>query len=327
MEVVGLATRWVAALAPLGGPPATSENLTELAGRLALSAGTGIRDPDQAAKIGRQIGRQLAEANLTSPDAVGRAVIALGDHWLGRRPDPPSEGVDPACVTAMQGGLAAGHAAAVQRRLLAQQEAIHRATVAARNAAEQRLRHEANHDNLTGLANRMLFLDRLKAALAAPGPTDHVAVCLLDLDQFSTVNTAHGHLNGDLVLRAVAGRLAAALEGSPTLLARLDGDEFAALLSGAEPLGARNLDTRLLESLRQPVRLDGRPPVLVRASAAVVQLPAAQTDANAVLRAAELALRTVKDPGPSHLTVYRPRSLPAGSHSGGGAPAFPEARG
>lgn len=305
-EVVGLATRWVAALAPMGGPPAPGEDLTELAGRLALSAWSGIGDRDQARRVGEQIGRQFAEANLTSPGVVGNVVTALGDHWLGRRPDPPDQDVDLTCVAAMQGSLAAGHAATVQRLLLAQQEAIHRATVAARVTTEQRLRHEASHDSLTGLANRALFLHRLDAALTDPDPTDQVAVCLLDLDQFTTVNATYGHLGGDLVLQVVAGRLAAAVEGTPALLARIDGDEFAVLLSGAEPLGTRGLDVRLLDSLRLPVPLGGRPPVQVRASAAVVELPAAQTDTNAVLRAADLALRAAKDPAPAPLPVRCP---------------------
>jgi hypothetical protein len=119
----------VQVLAPVAGPPVTGEDLTELAGRLALTAGSGLHDPRDAARTGEQIGRQLAEANLTSPDAVRRAVTALGDHWLAPAPSP---GIDPTCVTAMQGGLAAGHADAVQRLLLAQQEAIHRAAVTAR---------------------------------------------------------------------------------------------------------------------------------------------------------------------------------------------------
>jgi diguanylate cyclase (GGDEF)-like protein len=315
-RVVGLAKAWVEAWGPIGGSLATGEDLTELAGRLALAAGDGIHDRRQAARVGERIGRQLAEANLTSPEAVRHTVTVLGHHWLTgfvspREPaDPPVPEVDPACVAVMQGSLAAGHAAAVQRLLLAQQEAIHRATITARDDAEQRLRHEVTHDSLTGLANRSTFLHCLDAALLDPHPDDRVALCLLDLDGFTTVNVAHGPLGGDRVLRAVAQRLATAVEGSPALLARFGGDEFAVLLSGPPPLPAADLAARLLAALQQePVLVDGTQQVRVDASAGVVELPAARTKADAALRMADLALRTAKarvaeDPGSIRLAVH-----------------------
>lgn len=293
-DAVGLASRWAAVLDPLSGSTTPGEDLTELAGRLALLAGSALRDRDRAARIGEQIGRQLAEANLTSPNVVHAVVTALGDHWFCEGPGPATHDIDPACVTTLQGCLAAGHAATVQKLLLTQQEAIHRATVAARNAVERRLRQRATHDPLTGLATRARILQHLDTVLANPRPHHHVAIGLLDLDRFSAVNATWGHRAGDQVLQAVGRRLSTALAGTPAVPGRYDGDEFAVLLSGRRPLNTDDLGTRLRACLAEPVRLDGGPPVRVRAGVAVVELAATRTSTDAVLQAADRALRAAK---------------------------------
>jgi diguanylate cyclase (GGDEF)-like protein/PAS domain S-box-containing protein len=101
-----------------------------------------------------------------------------------------------------------------------------------RVALEQKLNFEALHDALTGLANRVLFRDRLTQALAASSDhQDSVAVLLMDLDRFKSVNDTMGHEAGDELLRIVAQRLIRATRGSDTV-ARLGGDEFAVLLTG-----------------------------------------------------------------------------------------------
>lgn len=135
-SLVGLASAWANALAGLGGSLSAGDDLPKLAGRLALLAGSGLSSPEQADHAGREIGRLLAEAFLTAPTAVERAVSVLGEQWLSR-PDHTPDGVDPRCVIRMQGALAAGHAEATQRLLLAHQEAMHRAALGARDRAQR----------------------------------------------------------------------------------------------------------------------------------------------------------------------------------------------
>jgi diguanylate cyclase (GGDEF)-like protein len=89
--------------------------------------------------------------------------------------------------------------------------------------------HQALHDGLTGLANRTLFLERVRQAIVALGPDASLAVLLVDLDRFKEVNDTLGHSTGDLVLREVGTRLERALPESHTI-ARLGGDEFAVLV-------------------------------------------------------------------------------------------------
>ncbi|QLY27638.1 sensor domain-containing diguanylate cyclase [Nocardia huaxiensis] len=123
--------------------------------------------------------------------------------------------------------------------------------VTERKQLADRLWHDAHHDSLTGLPNRLLFFNRLTAA------TGQVGVCYLDLDGFKEINDQRGHTAGDQVLRDVAHRLRAALPPTGTA-ARLGGDEFIILLencSSEEELAA--LSDTLLESLSAPFEVAG----------------------------------------------------------------------
>ncbi|MCW2608311.1 MAG: diguanylate cyclase/phosphodiesterase [Frankiales bacterium] len=116
--------------------------------------------------------------------------------------------------------------------------------------------HDATHDALTGLANRLLLQQRAAAALAADGTT---ALLLLDLDHFKEINDTLGHSAGDLLLQEVAARLRGAVpDAEGCLVARLGGDEFAVLLPGlAAPEDAEPLAARLLQHLAVPVEFEG----------------------------------------------------------------------
>jgi diguanylate cyclase (GGDEF)-like protein len=119
------------------------------------------------------------------------------------------------------------------------------------------VRHQATHDALTGLPNRVLFLDRLQQALAAVGPGSHVGLLFCDLDRFKQVNDTLGHAAGDELLRQVAARLRAAVRPGDTV-GRLSGDEFAIILPGlVAPDDVRRLADRVDECFGEPFRLEG----------------------------------------------------------------------
>ena len=134
-----------------------------------------------------------------------------------------------------------------------------------RKAVEAGLRHQAVHDPLTGLPNRLLFRDRLQHALER-GHREGTETCVLmiDLDGFKAVNDRFGHQVGDQVLAAFADRLTAALRASDTA-ARLGGDEFAVICERSAPHDADALVDRLHALLEQPLDLGGTP-VTVRCS-------------------------------------------------------------
>jgi diguanylate cyclase (GGDEF)-like protein len=156
-----------------------------------------------------------------------------------------------------------------------------------RRESEERLRHEATHDPLTGLANRGLFRDRLAAALAADGAT----VVTVDLDDFKTVNDSLGHAIGDDLLVAVAEALRDTV-GADGLPARLGGDEFAVLITDPAVPGevvVERIATVLGGSLSEH-RL------LMHASAGIATAPAG-TPLDHLMRDADTALYAAKQRG------------------------------
>ena len=130
-----------------------------------------------------------------------------------------------------------------------------RRSLAERDALAAQLRHQAYHDELTGLANRALFTERLDAALGAAADGD-VTVMLVDLDDFKLVNDMLGHAAGDAVLRETAARLAACVREGDTV-ARLGGDEFAVLLHPPRPGDVAAIAARIVAACERPVLLPG----------------------------------------------------------------------
>jgi diguanylate cyclase (GGDEF)-like protein len=169
---------------------------------------------------------------------------------------------------------------------------------------EEQLTHQAFHDNLTGLANRALFRDRLDHALARAARSDHqVAVLLVDLDGFKQVNDSLGHDAGDELLREVARRLEKVVRASDTV-ARFGGDEFALLLEDVTERETVALAQRMLERLAEPIAIADRD-VALGASIGVVVRPGGASSEELV-RDADVAMYAAKDGGRGRYEIFRP---------------------
>lgn len=164
-----------------------------------------------------------------------------------------------------------------------------------RKQMQEQLIHDACHDALTGLPNRLLFMKQLAQAIARAKKTpDHLfAVLFLDLDRFKLVNDSLGHLVGDQLLVAIAHRLATCLRPNETI-ARLGGDEFTILLDGMEHVReATDLAERIHQTLQLPFSLNGDK-VFTSASIGIALSIANYDSPEQVLRDADIALYHAK---------------------------------
>ena len=157
------------------------------------------------------------------------------------------------------------------------------------------LRHDARHDALTGLPNRVLLHEELETAMreVVKGTSPGAAVIMMDLDGFKEVNDSLGHQQGDLLLQEVAVRLQTTV-GERGVVARLGGDEFAVLLAGcADPDEALALSQQVLRALEQPVPLQDIE-VDIAASIGVALAPLHAQDASALLKRSDMAMYAAK---------------------------------
>jgi diguanylate cyclase (GGDEF)-like protein/PAS domain S-box-containing protein len=169
-------------------------------------------------------------------------------------------------------------------------------------SAETRLRHQALHDPLTDLPNRLLFTDRLSTAKARHERSGGrgTAVVFLDLDDFKEVNDTYGHVIGDSVLAAVAGRLEDALRDTDTV-ARIGGDEFAVICEDADAVVATEVAARIQAALETPIEADGHA-FRIKASAGVALSP--PEDVADLLRLADRAMYRAKTSSDTAICVY-----------------------
>jgi diguanylate cyclase (GGDEF)-like protein/PAS domain S-box-containing protein len=174
-----------------------------------------------------------------------------------------------------------------------------------RREAERRLQHDALHDALTGLPNRVLFLDRLDQAIRRARrrhPESCAAVLFLDVDRFKAINDSLGHHTGDALLQAVARRLESALRPNDTV-ARLGGDEFTLLLDDvSEAHEATMIAERVQQSLRAPFEVGGRE-LFVGASIGIA-LATANSTPEGVMRDADVAMYRAKSDGRGRHAVF-----------------------
>ena len=174
--------------------------------------------------------------------------------------------------------------------------------------ARQELRRKALHDSLTNLANRALFLDHLKAALARkrrnPSGNDF-AVLFLDLDRFKLVNDSLGHSAGDALLVEIAGRIENSLRSSD-VAARLGGDEFAVLLDAVESFpAALSATLRIQKEIARPIGGDSEQ-LYSSASIGIAFSDQSHQEADLILRNADIAMYRAKAQGPGNYEIFEP---------------------
>ena len=173
-----------------------------------------------------------------------------------------------------------------------------------RKRAERQIHFLAYHDPLTGLPNRRMFNERLVQAIdeAKAGGT-RVAVMMIDLDHFKVINDSLGHDMGDALLRMVAGQLAG-LVGEAGLVARIGGDEFMIMLTGAEAGDAAGrLAERIVDLLRQPFTVAGHD-LFATASVGISRYPEDGGDISELVKKADTAMYRAKQQGRNRMETY-----------------------
>ncbi|HEY9795748.1 MAG TPA: EAL domain-containing protein [Leptolyngbyaceae cyanobacterium] len=187
---------------------------------------------------------------------------------------------------------------------LAQALGIHLYMAVMQRRVEEMLQHQASHDRLTGLPNRMLFEDRLSLALAHTHRYgEMLAVVFLDLDSFKTINDTLGHAVGDQLLQNVAERLTGCLR-SGDILARWGGDEFTLLLSPiSRAEDTAKIATEILDTLNAPLQFNGQE-LHIKASLGIALAPYDGEDADTLLKNADAAMYRAKQKGRNNYQLY-----------------------
>jgi diguanylate cyclase (GGDEF)-like protein len=218
-------------------------------------------------------------------------------------------------------------AVAIQRRLNIEQQKLHqedlerkifertrelrqtnlflRLQVEERKKAEEKLFHEANHDALTGLANRQMFMLQLKQKFALRNREANLKFALLfiDLDRFKLINDTLGHHAGDAFLIEISKRLLLTVR-EHDLVARLGGDEFVVLLTQLQQdADAEDVADRIIEAVRQPMELQGQS-LYSGASIGIAHYDASYTNADGMLRDADAAMYQAKALGRNRFVIF-----------------------
>ena len=172
-------------------------------------------------------------------------------------------------------------------------------------AAQDRLHWTATHDAITGLPNRAAFQTTLDSALSGAMARAHpLSLLLVDLDNFKAINDNFGHHAGDRVLQAFGDRIGSALPAG-AVLARFGGDEFAVILPDIAPANAAALAGELLTLFRRPFAHDGAS-IDLRASVGVAGFPEHATDAEELVKSADIALYSAKGGGRAMVRTFEP---------------------
>lgn len=219
----------------------------------------------------------ISQAEFDEALSRHRAVISKSDGGTLVVPVPPDSTLSIAYRPIRSGGLVATYDDITERR-----------------TAERRIKHMALHDGLTGLPNRMRYIQKLEQGLAQAAQRDaRVAVINIDLDRFKEVNDVHGHATGDMVLIALSNRMNAAIQ-SDECVARFGGDEFAALKLYHHADDLNEFISRLENCFKLPFEMDDMS-ITAGASLGVAIYPVDGTDQEKVLNNADLAMYRAKE--------------------------------
>ena len=271
--------------------PLRPDELHVLAATMTNAPQARILTPETSLSLRPYLNRRRVETAMVAPLQVGRRTV--GFLMVGN----PFGDIG----TFEQQDLLLLDALAGQLRIFLEFDRLGQAFDRLSNLQGQ-LVHQANHDPLTSLANRVLFVERTEQALQA-GRT--VAVMFVDLDDFKTVNDGMGHDAGDQLLKAVARRLDGTLR-SGDLAARLGGDEFAILvLTGPGKADPQTLAERVLEALSAPFSVMGEQ-LLVRASVGVAVGDPGTASVGDLLRKADVAMYAAKHGGKGRAAAFDP---------------------
>ncbi|PRW63442.1 putative bifunctional diguanylate cyclase/phosphodiesterase [Actinopolyspora mortivallis] len=176
-----------------------------------------------------------------------------------------------------------------------------------RKMLQDRLRHQALHDPLTGLPNRALFLERITEALNEDAGSEQprrVALCYMDLDGFKVINDSLGHHVGDDLLVTVAQRLAETVRGEDRLVARMGGDEFVILIEGSRGTQqAVDIAEQVLDTLSSPIRV-GNQELFVSASIGILERPVTGQTPAELMRDADVTLYWAKAEGKNQWALF-----------------------
>jgi diguanylate cyclase (GGDEF)-like protein len=181
-----------------------------------------------------------------------------------------------------------------------------KAEIAGREELQAKSQYLAYHDSLTGLGNRLLFKEQLEDALKDVSAIPYsLAILFLDLDGFKAVNDTLGHSIGDLLLKSIATRLRDVI-GQADRIARLGGDEFAILqISAPQPNSAISLAEQIIDIVGHPCNIEGHD-VTVGASVGIVVAQPGDTNAEGLLKSADLAMYSAKADGRGTYRMFDP---------------------
>lgn len=169
---------------------------------------------------------------------------------------------------------------------------------------ENQIRHQAYHDALTDLPNRLLLHDRISVAIAHARRSLHkIAILFIDLDNFKTINDSLGHLLGDKLLQAVAKRILYIMRSEDTV-ARLGGDEFVIMVENIEKESeVSHVVERLINTFTRPFHIDGHE-LYITPSIGVTYYPNDGGDAETLIRNADMAMYQAKDQGKNRYKFF-----------------------
>ena len=178
--------------------------------------------------------------------------------------------------------------------------------ISERKQAQEQLHHLAHHDLLTGLPNRLLFLDRLQQAKAlGKRLKQQVAVLFLDLDRFKIVNDSLGHSVGDKLLQEVAGRLSGCVREIDTV-ARMGGDEFTVLLGSLHAQEeVEKIAGKILKELAKPMLIESKE-LFITTSIGIAVYPRDDSATVGLVKKADVAMYGAKSLGRNNYQFYSP---------------------